>query len=100
LAAVVTELHPIRYTPAGIPVLELMLDHSSTVLEAGRERQVQFQVKAMAFADVAHQLADTPLGALLQIEGFLAVARKGSNRLVLHIQQAQSSWPGSGSIVV
>jgi len=45
-------------------------------------------------------LADTPLGASLSIEGFLAPARKGSNKLVLHIQQANRVFAGGASAVV
>ena len=100
LTASVVELQPLRYTPAGVPALELMLEHESEVQEAGQARRVVFQARAIALGDNAHFLADTPLGASLEVEGFLAAARKGSSRLVLHIQKAERTFPGSGSAVV
>lgn len=100
LTASVVELQPLRYTPAGVPALELMLEHESEVQEAGQARRAVFQARAIALGNTAHQLADTPLGARLELEGFLAAARMGSSRLVLHIQKAERLFPGSGSAVV
>ena len=96
----VVELQPLRYTPAGIPALELTFEHESEVQEAGQARRVAFQARAIALGDTAHLLADVPLGARLQLEGFLAASRKGSRRLILHIQKAERLFPGSGSAVV
>lgn len=100
LTASVIELQALRYTPAGIPALELILSHESEVQEAGQARRVAFQTRAIALGDTAHLLADTPLGSTLQVEGFLAAARMGSSRLVLHIQKAKRMFPGSASAVV
>ncbi|NYT26241.1 primosomal replication protein N [Alcaligenaceae bacterium] len=100
LTAAVVELQPLRYTPAGVAALELTLAHESEVHEAGQARRVNFQAKAIALGDTAHLLADVPLGAGLELEGFLAAARKGSNRLILHIQKATRSYPGSGGATV
>ncbi len=100
LTATVVESRPLRYTPAGVPALELVLEHESQVQEAGQARRVNFQTQAIALGDVAHMLVDVPLGATLEIEGFLAASRQGSSRLVLHIQKARSSYPGSGSATV
>jgi primosomal replication protein N len=97
LTASVVELQPLRYTPAGIPALELMLEHESEVQEAGQPRRVTFLAQAVALGDNAHFLADTPLGSRLELEGFLAAARKGSSRLVLHIQKVERRHSGGGS---
>jgi len=100
LTATVVELHPLRYTPAGVPALEIGLEHESEVQEAGQPRRVTFLVRAIALGENARLLVDTPLGSQLQLEGFLAAARMGSSRLVLHIQKAERRYPGSGSVVV
>lgn len=84
----VVECQPLRYTPAGIPVLEMVLDHCSEVLEAEGLRKVAFSISAIAMGDVARMLADIPLGTSVRIEGFLASVRKGSKRLRVHVQQA------------
>lgn len=88
IIATVLECQPLRYTPAGLAVLEMLLAHESEVTEAGRPRQVELTIPALAMGDLARMLNGTPLGTALRIEGFLAPTRKGSSRLRLHMQQA------------
>jgi len=100
LTATAQEVSPLRYTPAGLPAVEMALSHESEVQEAGHPRRVELAISAVALGDVAMLLADTPLGASLSVQGFLAPARKGSNKLVLHIQQANRVFAGGASAVV
>ncbi|WP_353148081.1 primosomal replication protein N [Pollutimonas bauzanensis] len=100
LTATALEVKPLRYTPAGMPAVEMMLSHESEVLEAGHMRRIEVVLSAVALGDIALLLADTPLGASLSIEGFIAPARKGSNKLVVHIQQANRVFSGGASAVV
>lgn len=100
LTATVVEIQPLRYTPAGVAALELTLEHESEVLEADQPRRVMFHVRAIAMGSTAHLLADVPLGAQLEVQGFLAASRKGSSRLILHIQNVAQTFPGSGSAIV
>ena len=88
LIATVLECQPLRYTPAGVPVLEMQLEHAGPVMEAGHERHVELTIAAIALGDLARMLASTSLGTTLRVEGFLAPTRKGSSRLRLHLQQA------------
>ncbi len=76
-----------------------MLEHESEVQEAGQPRRVSFLARAIALGENARLLADTPLGSRLELEGFLAAARKGSSRLVVHIQKAERIYPGGASAV-
>jgi len=100
LTATALEVKPLRYTPAGLPAVEIVLAHESEVSEAGHMRRVELVLTAIALGDIALLLADTPLGAHLSITGFLAPARKGSNKLVLHIQQANRIFAGGATAVV
>lgn len=100
LTATALEVKPLRYTPAGLPAVEMLLNHESEVHEAGVIRRIELIISAVALGDIALLLADTPLGAALSIEGFLAAARKGSNKLVLHIQQADRVFAGGATAVV
>lgn len=100
LRAHVLEVKPLRYTPAGVAALELILEHQSNVVQAGHPRQVNLQIHALALGDTATQLAQVPLGAQLHAKGFLAAARKGSTRLVFHIQEVCSQYAGQGSATV
>jgi primosomal replication protein N len=100
LTAVALEVKPLRYTPAGLPAIEMVLNHESEVLEAGAMRRVEMVLPAIALGDIALLLADTPMGAPLSIEGFLAPSRKGSNKLVLHIQRGCRVFSSDASALV
>ncbi|NOL49785.1 primosomal replication protein N [Pelistega europaea] len=82
------EIKPMRFTPAGIPVQELVLEHCSEVIEAGHTRRVEFIIAACAIGPLAGQLQHLQIGDELDVEGFLTPARKNSSKLVLHIQAA------------
>ena len=88
LTASVAELGALRYTPAGLPALDLKLEHESTVEEAGRPRQVKAALKAVAFGGIAERLARQALGSLWRFQGFLATPGNGKHP-VLHIQDFQ-----------
>ncbi|MDB5849598.1 MAG: primosomal replication protein, partial [Rhodoferax sp.] len=45
-----------RYTPAGIPALDLLLEHASSLEHQGQTRQIKANVKATAFGAVAERL--------------------------------------------
>ncbi len=88
LSALIAEAKPLRYTPAGLPVLDLQLDHESQVLEAGGQRQVRASIRAVAFGLQAETLARQAVGSRWQFTGFLANPRNGKYPL-LHIQEFQ-----------
>ena len=75
-----------RYTPAGLPALDLRLDHESTLQEAGQDRRVQAGVKAVAFGALAERLARQAIGSVWRFSGFVATPRNGKI-LVFHIQE-------------
>ena len=74
-----------RFTPAGIPVVEFRLQHESELDEAGRKRKVRAEMPGIAFEAQARLIAGTKLGVAARIEGFLAAKSKRSKRLVLHV---------------
>ena len=88
LTACVAELGALRFTPAGLPAIDLRLEHESTVAEAGQPRQVKAALKAVAFGAVAERLARQALGSLWRFQGFLATPGNGKHP-VLHIQDFQ-----------
>jgi primosomal replication protein N len=88
LSARIAEAAALRYTPAGIPALDLRLEHESQTVEAGQARQVKVAVKAVAFGAAAETLARQAIGAGFVFTGFLAAARGGKHP-VLHIQSFQ-----------
>jgi primosomal replication protein N len=86
LSAVIAEVEPLRYTPGGVPALNLLLENESEVLELGSPRTVKLAMKAVAFGSVAERLAKQALGSVWKFHGFLANARQGKT-VVLHIQE-------------
>ena len=85
LSACIAELKGLRYTPAGLPALDLSLEHESVVQEAGGSRTVKLVVKAVAFGVLAERLGKQALGSYWKFTGFLANARLGKS-VVFHIQ--------------
>ena len=86
LTACVAELEALRYTPAGVPALNMRLEHSSSVKEAGQERQIKAAMKAVALGAMAERLAKQATGSVWRFSGFLATPRNGKH-VVFHIQE-------------
>ena len=85
LTAHVAEAKALRYTPAGLPALDLSLEHESEVLEAGQRRQVRAVLRAVVIGSGAETLVRQPIGGQWAFTGFLATPRNGKHP-VLHIQ--------------
>nr|WP_236600079.1 primosomal replication protein N [Ramlibacter alkalitolerans] len=88
MSARIAEAKALRYTPAGLPALDLLLEHASEALEAGATRQVKVQIRAVAFGTDAETLARQAIGSGFRFTGFLAALR-GGRHPVLHIQSFQ-----------
>jgi primosomal replication protein N len=84
LTAQLVERGSVRYTPAGLPALDLMLSHESIVTEDGQPRKVSMQIKAVAIGAITRSLEALALGCSGCFAGFLATARNGRG-LLLHI---------------
>jgi primosomal replication protein N len=86
LAAEVVERGAMRYTPAGLPALDLMLKHQSQVSEDGQPRQVAMQLKAVAIGAITKASLALALGTPATFAGFLAASRNGKG-LVFHVTE-------------
>ena len=89
LSGQIVALDPLRYTPAGIPALNLTLGHSSRQVEAGMEREVECEIAVMAMGDMAQQAARYKVGDSLKVQGFLAKKSRNSTHLVLHANRIE-----------
>jgi len=85
LTARIAVISALRHTPAGIPAIDIELEHESQQVEAGQARQVKLAIRAVAFGAVAEALRVQALGSAWRFSGFLAAAR-GGRHPVLHIQ--------------
>ena len=83
-----------RYTPAGLPALDLLIQHESTVEQAGHPRQLSLEMKAQAVGEVTAVLAAMPLGRPARFAGFLASARNGRGWL-FHVTEVEPADPST-----
>ena len=84
LSAHIIERKALRYTPAGLPALDLVLAHESEVTEAQQNRQVKLELRAVALGPMAEQLNRMDAGKPFRLTGFLGAPRNGRG-VLLHI---------------
>ena len=76
LTATLATKEPLRYSPAGIPILNCRLVHQSEQIEAGLARNVTCELPAVAVGDVAGRLESKQAETEWQFTGFLATRRR------------------------
>lgn len=82
------ERQALRYTPAGIPVVEFRLRHESEQLEAGAKRKVQCEIACLCMGKEATSMAALREGAEILVKGFFAArSQRYPAHLVLHVTQ-------------
>ena len=86
LTAQLLERGALRYTPAGLPALDLNLKHESQITQDGQPRQVFFEIKARAIGAVTQQVAGLEMGSTHGFAGFLGSQRNGRG-VVFHVTE-------------
>ena len=86
LTAQVVERGALRYTPAGLPALDLNLKHESSVTQDGKPRQVSVEIKARAIGEITKRLLDAEMGSEHGFSGFLGSQRNGRG-VVFHVTE-------------
>ena len=90
LTAAIIERGALRYTPAGLPALDVSLKHESEVVQLGAPRKVSLEIRARAVGPVTTQLLEAELGVEHGFEGFLGAQRNGRG-VVFHIETIESN---------
>lgn len=85
VVAIIAEREVLRYTPAGMPIVNAVLQHSSQQMEAGIARLTEFDIAALAAGEISGKFSQAPLGGVYQFSGFLARKSRNSKSLVFHI---------------
>ena len=80
----------LRFTPAGIPALDLTLEHESVQREAQLPRTVKAVVDAVAIGELARAMDALDTGRTVSVAGFLANRSRRSSRVILHIDEFES----------
>ena len=86
LSAKLAQRGALRYTPAGLPALDLGLEHESEASQEGQARKVSLQMKAVVIGSMVGPITTLPLGSEARFAGFLATARNGRG-LLFHITE-------------
>ncbi len=90
LSGEVISLETLRYTPAGIPILDFVLRHVSQQQQAGMKREVQCEVPVVAMAELAGKAKALSMGNQVKVTGFLARKSLRNDRLVLHATELET----------
>jgi primosomal replication protein N len=87
LTAQLVERGAVRYTPAGLPALDLSLKHESEVTQDGTSRKVSMEIKARAVGQqITQRLAGIEIGSSHGFAGFLGSQRNGRG-IVFHVTE-------------
>ncbi|MBC7405640.1 MAG: primosomal replication protein N [Cytophaga sp.] len=89
--ATIAEKSALRYTPAGIPIATAVLMHSSEQTQAGTQRQIEFEISAIAAGDISKKFLEIELQTVLVFTGFLARKNRNSKSLIFHVTDFQIS---------
>ena len=87
LQARIVSREALRYTPAGIPVLNFAVEHQSAQNEAGQTRDVTLTLDCVAVGEKAKSLDQTSEGKILEFSGFLGNRSSKSHWVVFHVTE-------------
>ncbi|MEX8520804.1 MAG: primosomal replication protein N [Leptothrix sp. (in: b-proteobacteria)] len=90
LSAQIVERAAMRYTPAGLPVMDVRIAHTSQVMQDGAPRQISFEMHAVAVGELAWNLERRAVGSTAEFHGFLGKQRNGKG-VMLHIDRLADS---------
>jgi len=82
----IVERAALRYTPAGVAIVNFTIAHESRQIEAGGERDVKLELQCLAVEQEARLIAAAPLGTGIRVTGFLAPKGRSSRLTILHTQ--------------
>jgi primosomal replication protein N len=85
LSGRIEERGSLRYTPAGIPVIEFRVTHTSEQVEADSPRRVECEMACVALGVNALLLKEVPAGTTVTVTGFLAARSLKQKAPVLHV---------------
>lgn len=89
ISGVLVNKQPMRYTPAGIPLLSFALQHQSEQIEAGMRRQVLCEIVVLALGELALISEKITESSQVIAYGFLAKRSLKSTQLVLHLNKIE-----------
>lgn len=95
--ATIAEREILRYSPAGIPIVSAVLEHSSQQIEAGVARLTNFKIAAMAVGKISGRFVRAELGGTYRFTGFLSRKSRNSKILVFHLTDFENQNLDTGA---
>jgi primosomal replication protein N len=89
VAGVLSQIDAVRYTPAGVALLNAEIEHQSEQVEVGMKRKIEQSFRCRFSGPLALQAGQLALGRKIRVTGFLASAKRGSNSLIVHVQNLE-----------
>ena len=92
LDGIVIRIAETRFSPAGVPLMQLTLGHDAMHEEAGHPRRVRFQVRVMAVGESLRPVVERlARGDRIRVRGMLTRKdyRSEDTDLVLHAHQME-----------
>ena len=81
----IIKLGVLRYTPAGIAIIEFTVKHVSQQIEAGVARQIMCEILTVALGQLALIVAEFEINSTVKLVGFINRKSHLNQQLVLHI---------------
>ena len=93
MSARIVERGALRFTPAGLPALDVSLRHESEIRQPQGVRKLSFEVRGRAVGPVVDTLEKAELGVEHEFQGYLGSQRNGRG-IVFHIQSIEFKQRG------
>lgn len=87
----VISLDALRYTPAGMPLLNVKLGHRSEQIEAGTKRLVRCEVPLILAGELAEAANSFKTGDKIKVHGFLDRKSQNNSQLIMHGTKIETS---------
>ena len=89
ISGALIQVDPLRYSPAGVPIAEAVIQHRSSQAVAGQPRQVECELTVQASGSLASQLAQLAAGMQVKLEGALNRRSVNSRQLILILNRIE-----------
>lgn len=89
ISGALIQVDPLRYSPAGVPIAEAVIQHRSTQAVAAQARQVECELMVQASGTLAAQLAQLATGTQVKLEGALNRRSVNSRQLILILNRIE-----------
>jgi primosomal replication protein N len=89
LTATVHREDPLRYTPIGLPILEVWLNHKSRQMIHDFTRDITCEIQAILIGEDAKKFFGKLAGKIVHVTGFLSQRGFRNPRIVLNIEHVK-----------